>query len=129
MRKLLAIPILLMVCLVPLVAEEVDGEPYKILYTGDGIAFVDTSDIYGYIEIRDGPEKEGYEFIYWLGDDGIKYYPGYGIGMTHDLVLKPCYVKVVAPETEGSPVPWVAVLVVVSALIAMIAMFMLAIRE
>lgn len=129
MRKLLAIPILLMVCLVPLVAEEADGETYKILYTGDGIAFVDTSTIDGYIVIRDGPEKEGYEFIYWLGDDGVKYYPGYGIGMTQDLVLKPCYVKVVAPETEGTNIPWVAVLVIVIALVAMIAMFMLAIRE
>lgn len=129
MRKLLAIPILLMVCLVPLVAEEVDGETHKILYMNDDMVFVDTSTIDGYIVIRDGPEKEGYEFIYWLGDDGIKYYPGFGIGMTYDLVLKPCYVKVVAPETEGNPIPWIAVLAVVIALVAMIAMFMLAIRE
>lgn len=129
MRKLLAIPILLMVCLVPLVAEEVDGETYKILYTGDGIAFVDTSDIYGYIEIRDGPEKEGYEFIYWLGDDGIKYYPGFEIGMTHDLVLKPCYVKTAAPETGEHQFPWIALLVVVIALIAVVTMFILAVRK
>ena len=129
MRKLLAIPILLMVCLVPLMAEEADGETYTILYTGDGIAFVDTSSEYGYIEIRDGPEKEGYEFIYWLGDDGIKYYPGFGIGMTHDLVLKPCYVKTAAPETGEHQFPWIAPLVVVIALIAVITMFILAVRK
>ena len=130
MRKLLAIPILLMICLVPLMAEEADGETYTILYTGDGIAFVDTSSEYGYIEIRDGPEKEGYEFIYWLGDDGLKYYPGYGIGMTYDLVLKPCYVKVTSPDTgEPGYGSWIAILIVAIALIAMIAMFLLAIRE
>lgn len=129
MRKLLAIPVLLMVCLVPLMAEEADGETYTILYTGDGIAFVDTSSEYGYIEIRDGPEKEGYEFIYWLGDDGLKYYPGYGIGMTHDLVLKPCYVKTAAPETGEHQFPWIALLVVVIALIAVVTMFILVVRK
>lgn len=129
MRKLLAIPILLMVCLVPLMAEEVDGETHKILYMNDDMVFVDTSTVDGYIVIRDGPEKEGYKFIYWLGNDGIKYYPGFGIGMTHDLVLKPCYVKTVAPETGEHQFPWIALLVVVIALIAVVTMFILAVRK
>ena len=127
----MAIPILLMICLVPLMAEEADGETYKIYYyAGEDIPFVDTSSQYGYIEIRPGPEKEGYEFIYWLGDDGLKYYPGYGIGMTYDLVLKPCYVKTVAPDAGGSDYSsWIAALIVVIMLIAVIVMLTLAVRE
>lgn len=76
MRKLLAIPILLMVCLVPLMAEEVDGEtqePTEIYFVVDTEIYKTTLDEHGMIIDIPAPTKEGSEFKYWIDSNGRTY--------------------------------------------------------
>lgn len=76
MRKLLAIPILLMVCLVPLMAEEADGEtqePIPIYFVVDTEVYETTLDEHGIIVDIPTPTKEGFEFKYWIDARGKHY--------------------------------------------------------